>query len=145
MLIQENGVRLVVGRNLYIVSIIILTGLKVGLIFHLILRGVWTGFVGLSYVFPEGVNKQNIAEKKEVLISKNLLDEFVIKLEKICSLLFSFVFSSIIFIGSFCLRYDSIRYFVHDRSRYIINKNINTLCYYSILSSYRNNMDNSCN
>jgi len=33
MLIQEYSVRLVVGRNLYIVSIIILAGLKAGLIF----------------------------------------------------------------------------------------------------------------
>jgi hypothetical protein len=102
MLIQELNVRLVVARNLYIVSTIILTGLKVGLIFHLILRGIWTGFVGLSYVFPEGVNKQNMpVQRRNIDIHKPEI--FVIKLEKICSLLFSFIFSSIIFISSFCL------------------------------------------
>jgi hypothetical protein len=102
MMIQELNVRYIVGRNFYIVSIIILTGLKVGLIFHLILRGLWTGFVGLSYVFPEGINKKKLPESKRKF-NFHKPETFVIKLEKVCSLLFSFIFSSIIFIGSFCL------------------------------------------
>ncbi len=48
------------------------------------------------------MNKQNLPEKKRSIDFKKP-DEFVIKLEKICSLLFSFIFSSIIFVGSFCL------------------------------------------
>ncbi len=102
MLIQELNVRYVVGRNIYVVSIIILNGLKIGLIFHLILRGIWTGFVGLSYVFPDGVNKQNMPESKRK-INFHKPEIFVIRLEKVCSLLFSFIFSSIIFVGSFCI------------------------------------------
>lgn len=102
MLIQELNVRFIVGRNFYVVSIIILTGLKVGLILHLILRGIWTGIVGLSYVFPEGVNKQKMPESKRD-VDYDKPEKFVIKLEKVCSLLFSFIFSSIIFIGSFVL------------------------------------------
>ena len=102
MLIQEFNVRYIIGKNLYVVSMIILTGLKVGLIFHLILRGIWTGFVGLSYVFPDGINKENIPkEKRNIEFYKP--EKFVIKFEKLCSLLFSFIFSSIIFVGSFCV------------------------------------------
>lgn len=99
MLIQEFNVRYVVGKNLYNISIIILTGLKAGLIIHLILRGIWTGFVGLSYVFPEGVNKKKIHESKQN-INYYKPEKYVIKLEQICSIVFSFVFSSIIFVSA---------------------------------------------
>jgi len=99
MLIQEFGVRYVIGKNLYIVSIVILTGLKVGLILHLIFRGIWTGFVGLSFVFPHGVNK-NAMPKSKRNIDYPKPEQYVIKVEKVCSLLFSFIFSSIMFVGA---------------------------------------------
>jgi len=110
MLIQELSVRYVIGRNLYIVSIIILTGLKVGLILHLIFRGIWTGFVGLSYVFPDGVNKEKMRKSnRERDYPKP--EQYVIKLEKICSLLFSFIFSSIMFVGATAIVFVPIALF----------------------------------
>ncbi len=96
MLVQDFAVWSAIARNLNIVSLIILNGLKIILIIHLTLRGVWTGFVGLSYVFPDGVNKQNMPESKQN-IDYDKPETFVIKIEKICSLLFSFIFSSITF------------------------------------------------
>ncbi|MCK5145321.1 hypothetical protein KAR48_01120 [bacterium] len=97
MLIQDFGVYDAIGRSLNTITIIMLTGLKFILIIHLILRGVWTGFVGLSFVFPDGVIVKNLSKSnKNIDYSKP--ENFVIKIEKICSLLFSFIFSSIAFV-----------------------------------------------
>jgi len=104
MLIQDFAVFDVMSKVLYIISVIILTGLKIILVIHLILRGVWTGFVGLSYVFPDGVKKENLPESTKN-INYDKPETFVIKIEKICSLLFSFVFSSITFVIGFFIIY----------------------------------------
>jgi len=102
MLIQEYGLRHVLGKSLFNISTIILTGLKVVLIIHLILRGIWTGFIGLSYVFPAGVNREKLHESKRDN-AYNKPEYYVIKLEKFCSLIFSFVFTSIIFVSGVCI------------------------------------------
>ncbi len=94
MLIQDYGVFDAISNSLYNVSIIMLNSLKIILIVHLILRGIWTGFVGLSYVFPEGVKKENLP-KSERNNEHEKPEDFVIQIEKICSLLFSFIFSSV--------------------------------------------------
>ncbi len=99
MLIQEYGVRYVVGKDLYIVTLIMLNGLKTGLIVHLVLRGIWAGLIGLSYVFPHGV-KKNPKKRGKNSPEYPPPETFVIRLEKICSLLFSFIFSSVMFIGT---------------------------------------------
>jgi hypothetical protein len=104
MLVQDFGVIEAIPKTLYIVSIIILTGLKIILIIHLILRGVWTGFVGLSYVFPRGVRQEKLPRSDRKL-QFDKPEIMVIRLEKICSLLFSFIFSSIAFFMSFYLMY----------------------------------------
>jgi len=107
MLIQDFGVSKIIPETLYIITIIILTGLKIVLIIHLILRGIWTGFVGLSYVFPHGVRQEKLSKTdRNVRFEKP--ETFVIKLEKVCSLLFSFIFSSIAFFLSFYLMYIPI-------------------------------------
>ncbi|MCK5075932.1 MAG: hypothetical protein KAR38_06125, partial [Calditrichia bacterium] len=92
MLIQDLGVDSNVAGSLYIISIFLSTGLKIILITHLMFRGLWAGMVGLSYVFPKGINKQNLPKSKKNIIYDDP-DTFVIKLEKICSMLFSFVFA----------------------------------------------------
>ena len=63
-----------------------------GLVLHLFFRGIWIGLVGLSYVFPKGINKQTLGYKGEFdrVIDKipNVTDQ-IIKLEKISSSIFS--------------------------------------------------------
>ncbi len=63
-----------------------------GLGLHLFIRGIWIGLVGLSYVFPNGINKDRLgyAQKFEKVVD-NIPDvtEQVIKLEKISSSIFS--------------------------------------------------------
>ena len=94
MLVQDFGVFDAIARMLYRISVIAITGLKIILIVHLILRGLWTGCVGLSFVFPAGVNKEKLYKSKRNIIYDKP-DKLVIKLEKICSILFSFIFSFI--------------------------------------------------
>ena len=94
MLVQDFGVFDAIAKILYRISVIAITGLKIILIVHLILRGLWTGCVGLSYVFPAGVNKEKLRKSQRNIIYDKP-DKLVIKLEKICSILFSFIFSSI--------------------------------------------------
>jgi len=95
-MVQDFGVFRTLVRILYYISIIILSGLKIILIVHLIFRGFWTGLVGLSYVFPKGVNKRNLSESDRKL-EFDKPEYYVLKLEKICSLLFSFIFSTFTF------------------------------------------------
>jgi hypothetical protein len=94
MLIQDFGVFDAIAKTLYRISVIAITGLKIILILHLILRGLWTGVLGLSYVFPNGIKEEKLPKSQRKIIYDKP-DQLVIKLEKICSILFSFIFSSI--------------------------------------------------
>lgn len=94
MLVQDFGVFDAIAKTMYRISVIAITGLKIILIVHLILRGLWTGIIGLSYVFPKGVKEEKLPKSQRNIIFDSP-DILVIKLEKICSILFSFIFSSI--------------------------------------------------
>ena len=63
-----------------------------GLILHLFVRGIWIGLVGLSYVFPKGIDKEKLGypEKYDNIIEKipHVTDQ-IIKLEKVSSSIFS--------------------------------------------------------
>ena len=66
-----------------------------GLIIHLFLRGVWIGFVGLSYAFPEGIKQDKFKFQprfQESLKTIPSLTAQIDKLEKICSSIFSICF-----------------------------------------------------
>jgi len=79
-------------------------GIRIILIAHLTLRGIWAGFVGLSYVFPEGVNRDNLSNADQQINYKKP-EEYVIILEKMCSLLFSFAFSSVVLVVGLLVAY----------------------------------------
>ncbi len=106
-LIQDHAVWSVVGRFQYSLCLLLLTGLKIILIIHLVLRGLWAGYVGLSYVFPHGVNVENLPEKVR---TQHFVrpEEFVIRIERVCSLLFSMVFTSVYFVLGFFLLFIPI-------------------------------------
>ncbi len=66
-----------------------------GLFLHLIARGLWIGLVGLSYVFPNGVNKGKLNFKygfQQTVQKIPLPVDSIEKLERICSSLFSIAF-----------------------------------------------------
>lgn len=66
-----------------------------GLILHLICRGIWIGMVGLSYTFPNGIQKQKLNYQGKFNDKVNQTPSYeliVIRLEKISSSLFSISF-----------------------------------------------------
>lgn len=66
-----------------------------GLVLHLICRGIWIGMVGLSYAFPKGIqiDKLEYQEPFRGKVSRvSSIEQIVIRLEKVCSLLFSISF-----------------------------------------------------
>ena len=66
-----------------------------GLILHLISRGIWVGMVGLSYTFPKGINSEKLKFKERFKTKVENISSFqaiIIKLEEICSTLFSISF-----------------------------------------------------
>lgn len=66
--------------------------LVIGFVFHLILRGIWVGMVGLSYVFPNGVKNEKLRYRpkfKAYLRKIPIPSSSIVKLEEACSVLFS--------------------------------------------------------
>jgi len=97
MLIQDFGADATLTFFQYAIMIFIITSLKVLFIGHLVLRGLWTGFVGLSYVLPNGINNDRLEKNLKDFTFKKPL-ELVIEIEKICSLIFSFAFMIILYL-----------------------------------------------
>ena len=69
--------------------------LTCGLILHLVSRGIWVGMVGLSFTFPNGLNKDRlkVSGKFEKVLDKiPPIEQIIINLEKVSSALFSVSF-----------------------------------------------------
>lgn len=68
--------------------------LKFGYALHILVRGLWVASVGLSYVFPKGVDKKRLKFKgrfdKELGSSKSV--DSVLKLEELSSLIYGISF-----------------------------------------------------
>jgi len=97
MLIQDFGADSTLSFFQYSIMIFMITSLKVLFIGHLILRGLWTGLVGLSYVFPNGIKRELLDKDLKNYDFKKPID-LVIEIEKICSLIFSFAFMIIMYL-----------------------------------------------
>ncbi len=65
-----------------------------GFLLHLILRGYWIGLIGMNYVFPKGINQEKLAFRGRFseFIKGNSNSPYLIKLDKLCSLVFAFTF-----------------------------------------------------
>ncbi|MCH2023587.1 MAG: hypothetical protein MK207_14010 [Saprospiraceae bacterium] len=81
------------------------TILQTMLILHFFLRGLWVGWIGISYCFPNGSINSNLNFRNKFKTdSKNFVKpiDIILKLEYICSSLFSFSFIvAFSFIGFF--------------------------------------------
>lgn len=69
--------------------------LIIGLILHLISRGIWIGVVGLSYTFPDGIRTERLNFQAKYLNTINRIPSFeriILRLEHLCSTLFSISF-----------------------------------------------------
>ncbi len=66
-----------------------------GLILHLICRGLWIGVVGLSYTFPKGIDTSKVNFQPRYLNKLKAippLEKIILKLEHICSTIYSISF-----------------------------------------------------
>jgi hypothetical protein len=76
------------------------------LIAHLMLRSVWVSFVGLSYVYPNGINherlKLNSYFSKKIAAIPNFQDSLQ-KLERVCSSIYATAFLLVMATISACL------------------------------------------
>ncbi len=74
--------------------LLVLVFLVEGFLLHLILRAYWIGMIGISYVFPKGINQENLAfqGKFSSFIKTNNDTPYLIKIDKLCSLVFAFTF-----------------------------------------------------
>lgn len=71
-------------------------------VLHFILRAFWIALVGLRAVFPQGIHYENIPNTNKELAEfykKEIgsLDGFIIRLDKICSQIFSIAFVLVLF------------------------------------------------
>ncbi|MEP5611694.1 MAG: hypothetical protein ABJP45_05560 [Cyclobacteriaceae bacterium] len=69
--------------------------LKFGYIFHILVRGLWVASVGLSYVFPKGIDKEVLKFKgrfnSEISEKKSIVSN-VLRLEELSSLFYGISF-----------------------------------------------------
>jgi hypothetical protein len=74
------------------------------------MRGFWVAVIGLSSVFPEGINvkKLNYSDYYESKLEKYDIDNYSIIIDKICSSIFSISFIIIMFIISLTFFFTTI-------------------------------------
>ena len=87
--------------------------LVISLSIYLIMRGFWVAVIGLSSVFPEGINlnKLNYSNYYTSKLYKYDIDHYSIIIDKICSSIFSISFLIIMFIISLSFFFSNLRRF----------------------------------
>ena len=96
-------------------SFIVINIIKIAFSIHLILRGVWTGLIGLSFAYPKGINEEKLKFRGRFLRDLQSAPKpaaAILKLEKICSMIFSFTFMfATMFVGFTLLFLFGIEFF----------------------------------
>ena len=84
--------------------------LVISLSIYLIMRGFWVAVIGLSSVFPKGINvkKLNYSDYYKSKLEKYDIDNYSIIIDKICSSIFSISFIIIMFIISLTFFFTTI-------------------------------------
>ena len=88
-LTQEFGLEFTGAYLVLIYLSMILSVFKIFFSIHLILRFIWAGLLGLSYAFPKGVINENLFKISREYDYKKPT-EWVLMLEKTCSMAFGF-------------------------------------------------------
>lgn len=85
-----------------------------GLIFHLIMRSLWISFVGLSFVYPQGIQTGRL--KMQPWFTKRIsaianFEQSIIRLENICSTVYATAFLFVMATISLCIYFIFILFF----------------------------------
>ena len=103
--------------------------LVISLSIYLIMRGFWVAVIGLSSVFPKGINvkKLNYSNYYTSKLYKYDIDHYSIIIDKICSSIFSISFLIIMFIISLSFFFATfiLLLLVSDEIYIILNSNLN--------------------
>lgn len=79
--------------------------IKLGFVLHILVRGIWISYVGLSYVFPEGINRKRLKFKDQFdkeLENRESLETSILDVERISSAIYGISFMLFgVFVGSF--------------------------------------------
>jgi hypothetical protein len=91
---------------------------------HLTMRAFWIGMMGLSSVYPKGIELDKIptlSNYAKQYLGKKLMtvDDFIIKLDRTCSMLFSIAFIIILFLVNIALMY-TLAFLVVFASSFVI-------------------------
>ena len=92
----------------YVVAMLIplLVFIKSNLIVHIFLRGLWIGCIGLRYLSADiDYNSFNYADRFDRFLKRKVIpfDVYIERLERICSIIFSYSFLMVFHFISFCL------------------------------------------
>ncbi len=92
---QELGVGYLFSVLLIFYLTAIISVFKIFFVVHLCLRFFWTGLLGLSYAFPEGVINEKLFKMAQNF-NYQKPDKMVLRMEKICSMTFAYPLSLVI-------------------------------------------------
>lgn len=91
-------------KDVYQTILVAITILIFNLILHVILRSIWIGALGLRYLSGEvEIDKLKYSERFAKYLKKNIgsFDDYIEKLEKLCSIIFAISFLLIFYVAAF--------------------------------------------
>lgn len=94
-LIQDYGLEQIPAMLVLSYFSLIVSVFKIFLISHLFLRFMWAGMLGITYAFPEGVLKENLFKFSQDIDYPHP-KEYLLKLERWCSMAYGFPISLVI-------------------------------------------------
>ena len=110
---------------LFVSNIVLVVSLSI----YLIMRGFWVAVIGLSSVFPQGINvkKLNFSNYHSSKLYKYDIDHYSIIIDKICSSIFSISFLIIMFIISISFFFSTfiLLLLVSDKIFILLNSYLN--------------------
>jgi len=102
-----------VFEYVYLVVYMAILILIFNLILHVILRSIWIGALGLRYLSGEvEIDKLNYSEQFTNYLKKKVgsFDDYIEKLEKLCSVIFAISFLLIFYVAAFFIVYLLVNY-----------------------------------
>ena len=101
-------------------SYIMLFTLTFGFLIHLLLRGFWIGLIGINYIFPKGINTQQLNFKGNFskLFPEASNNSFIVRLDKFCGAIFALTFVTL---------FSVLGFFTYVILLFVIKDGIDTL------------------
>ena len=88
--------------------------LTFGFLIHLIMRGIWVGYVGFSYAFPEGIKSTGLGFQKRYMPKKDgeWLTPRILLMERYCSMIFATAWMFFLFVAGIAFAWFLYNWFI---------------------------------